>query len=151
MAKPADKKPAEKLLTSISKPGLILPSQTESNFFINQAANGPITIAPRGRTCPAAGVTATNPAKIFGMFPRKGTIGIGSDADIILLDPNERHTLSAKSHHMNVDYSGYEGMQLTGKVKTTILRGQVAVHNGEVRIKKGYGRFVKRNKVSGML
>ncbi len=96
-------------------------------------------------------VTATNPAKIFGMFPRKGTIGIGSDADIILLDPNEKHTLSAKSHHMNVDYSGYEGMQLTGKVKTTILRGQVAVHNGEVRIKKGYGQFVKRNKVSGML
>ncbi|MBP7514719.1 MAG: dihydropyrimidinase [Flavobacteriales bacterium] len=96
-------------------------------------------------------VTATNPAKIFGMFPRKGTIGIGSDADIILLDPNERHTLSAKSHHMNVDYSGYEGMELTGKVKTTILRGQVAVHNGDVRIKKGHGKFVKRNKVSGML
>jgi dihydropyrimidinase len=96
-------------------------------------------------------VTATNPAKIFGMFPRKGTIGIGSDADIILLDPNERHTLSAKTHHMNTDYSGYEGMQLTGKVKTTILRGQVAVHNGEVKIKKGYGQFVKRNKVSGML
>ena len=96
-------------------------------------------------------VTATNPAKIFGMFPRKGTIGIGSDADIILLDPNERHTLSAKTHHMNVDYSAYEGMQLTGKVKTTILRGQVAVHNGEARIKKGYGKFVKRNKVSGML
>lgn len=96
-------------------------------------------------------VTATNPAKIFGMFPRKGTIGIGSDADIILFDPNEKHTLSAKTHHMNTDYSGYEGMQLTGKVKTTILRGQVAVHNGEVRIKKGYGQFVKRNKVSGML
>ncbi len=96
-------------------------------------------------------VTATNPAKIFGMFPRKGTIGIGSDADIILLDPNERHTLSAKAHHMNVDYSSYEGMELTGKVKTVILRGQVAVDNGAVKIKKGYGRFVKRNKVSGML
>jgi len=96
-------------------------------------------------------VTATNPAKIFGMFPRKGTIGIGSDADIILLDPNEKHTLSAKTHHMNVDYSGYEGMQLTGKVKTVILRGQVAIDKGEVKIKKGYGQFVKRNKVSGML
>ncbi|MEO8590772.1 MAG: dihydropyrimidinase [Flavobacteriales bacterium] len=96
-------------------------------------------------------VTATNPAKIFGMFPRKGTIGIGSDADIILLDPNERHTLSAKTHHMNVDYSAYEGMQLTGKVKTVILRGQVAVDKGEVKINKGYGQFVKRNKVSGML
>ncbi|MCC6938962.1 MAG: dihydropyrimidinase [Flavobacteriales bacterium] len=96
-------------------------------------------------------LTATNPAKIFGMFPRKGTIGIGSDADIILLDPNEKHTLSAKTHHMNVDYSGYEGMQLTGKVKTVILRGQVAIDKGEVKIKKGYGQFVKRNKVSGML
>ncbi|MBL0044078.1 MAG: dihydropyrimidinase [Flavobacteriales bacterium] len=96
-------------------------------------------------------VTATNPAKIFGMFPKKGTIGIGSDADIILLDPNERHTLSAKTHHMNVDYSSYEGMELTGKVKTVILRGQVAVDKGAVKITKGYGRFVKRNKVSGML
>ncbi|MBL0127180.1 MAG: dihydropyrimidinase [Flavobacteriales bacterium] len=96
-------------------------------------------------------VTATNPAKIFGMFPRKGTIGIGSDADIILLDPNEKHTLSAKTHHMNVDYSAYEGMQLTGKVKTVILRGQVAIDKGEVKVKKGYGQFVKRNKVSGML
>jgi dihydropyrimidinase len=96
-------------------------------------------------------VTATNPAKIFGMFPRKGTIGIGSDADIILLDPNELHTLSAKTHHMNVDYSAYEGMELTGKVKTVILRGQVAVDKGAVKITKGYGKFVKRNKVSGML
>ncbi|HEX2617814.1 MAG TPA: dihydropyrimidinase [Flavobacteriales bacterium] len=96
-------------------------------------------------------VTATNPAKIFGMFPRKGTIGIGSDADLILLDPNEKHTLSAKSHHMNVDYSSYEGMELTGKVKTVILRGQVAIDKGAVKIPKGYGRFVKRNKVSGML
>ena len=65
MAKPADKKPAEKLLTSISKPGLILPSQTESNFFINQAANGPITIAPRNIGCgvhmitPIVATTAT--------------------------------------------------------------------------------------------
>ena len=74
-------------------------------------------------------VTATNPAKIFGMFPRKGTIGIGSDADIILFDPNEKHVLSAKTHHMNTDYSGYEGKELTGKVKTVILRGQVAIHN----------------------
>ena len=96
-------------------------------------------------------VTATNPAKIFGMFPRKGTIGIGSDADIILLDPNEKHTLTAKTHHMNVDYSSYEGMELTGKVKTVILRGQVAVDKGRTLIDKGYGRFIKRNKVSGML
>src|SRR5258707_11963367 len=50
-------------------------------------------------------VTATNPAKIFGMYPKKGTIGIGSDADLIIFDPNEQHTISSKTHHMNVDYS----------------------------------------------
>jgi dihydropyrimidinase len=93
-------------------------------------------------------VACTNPAKIFGMFPRKGTIAVGSDADILIFDPNEEHTLSAKSHHMNVDYSGYEGWKLTGKVKTVLLRGQVAINNNECFLKKGYGKFIKRNKVS---
>lgn len=93
-------------------------------------------------------VACTNPAKIFGMFPRKGTIAVGSDADIFLFDPNEQHTISAKTHHMNVDYSGYEGWELTGKVKTVILRGSIAVHNNECFITKGFGKFIKRNKVS---
>jgi dihydropyrimidinase len=62
-------------------------------------------------------LTSTNPAKIFGMFPKKGTIAPGSDADIVIFDPKEKHTISAKTHHMNVDYSGYEGWELTGKVK----------------------------------
>lgn len=92
-------------------------------------------------------VASTNAAKIFGMFPRKGTIAVGSDADIILLDPNEKHTLSAKTHHMNVDYSGYEGWELTGKIKTVLLRGKVAIDNNECLVKKGYGQFVKRSKV----
>jgi dihydropyrimidinase len=96
-------------------------------------------------------VSSTNAAKIFGMFPKKGCIAVGSDADIIIFDPDEKHTLSAKTHHMNVDYSGYEGWALQGKVKTTILRGKVAVDNGEVKIKKGYGQFVKRNKVNGII
>ncbi|MEO8147483.1 MAG: dihydropyrimidinase [Bacteroidia bacterium] len=96
-------------------------------------------------------LTSTNPAKIFGMYPKKGTIGIGCDADLIIFDANEKHTLSVKTHHMNVDYSAYEGWQLQGKVKTTILRGQVAIDNGEVKIKKGYGQFVKRNKVNGII
>jgi len=96
-------------------------------------------------------VTSTNAAKIFGMYPQKGTIGIGSDADLVLFDPNEKHTLSSKTHHMNVDYSGYEGWALTGKCKTTILRGKVAVNNGELKIKKGHGKFIKRNKVSGII
>ena len=92
-------------------------------------------------------IASTNAAKIFGMFPKKGTIAIGSDADIILLDPNEKHTLSAKTHHMNVDYSGYEGWEVTGKVKTVLLRGQVVIDNNECKVSKGYGQFVKRNKV----
>jgi dihydropyrimidinase len=96
-------------------------------------------------------VAATNAAKIFGMFPKKGTIAVGSDADIILIDPNEKHTLSAATHHMNVDYSGYEGWQLTGKVKTVLLRGQIAIDNNECKIPKGYGKFIKRNKVDGKI
>jgi len=93
-------------------------------------------------------VTSTNSAKIFGMFPQKGTIGIGSDADIVIFDPKKKHTISAKTHHMNVDYSGYEGWELTGKCETVILRGKVAIDKGKEKIKKGYGKFVKRGKVS---
>lgn len=96
-------------------------------------------------------VSSTNAAKIFGMFPQKGTIGIGADADIVIFDPNEEHTISVKTHHMNVDYSGYEGWKLKGKVKQTILRGTLAIDNGDVKIKKGYGKFIKRNKVSNLI
>jgi len=93
-------------------------------------------------------VTSTNAAKIFGMFPQKGTIGIGADADLVIFDPKKKHVLSAKTHHMNVDYSGYEGWDVTGKVETVILRGTVAVDKGKEKIKKGYGKFIKRSKVS---
>ena len=93
-------------------------------------------------------VACTNPAKIFGMFPRKGTIAVGSDADIVIFDPNEKHILSAKTHHMNVDYSGYEGWELTGKVKTVLLRGTVAIEDGKCLVDKGYGKFIRRSKVN---
>jgi len=96
-------------------------------------------------------VACTNPAKIFGMFPRKGTIAIGSDADIVIFDPHERHTLSVNSHHMNVNYSGYEGWEVTGKVKTVLLRGQVAIENNECKLQKGYGKFIKRNKLRSII
>lgn len=96
-------------------------------------------------------VASTNAAKIFGMFPRKGTIAVGSDADIVIFDPKEKHTLSAKTHHMNVDYSGYEGWELTGKVKTVLLRGKVAIDNNDCKVAKGYGQFIKRNKVSQII
>jgi dihydropyrimidinase len=89
-------------------------------------------------------VIATNPAKIFGLYPRKGYIGIGADADLVIFNPNTEHVLSAKTHHMNVDYSSYEGVQVKGKVETVILRGKVAINKGEVLVNKGYGQFVKR-------
>lgn len=96
-------------------------------------------------------VSSTNAAKIFGMFPRKGTIAPGSDADIVIFDPGETHTLSVNTHHMNVDYSAYEGWEITGKVKTVILRGQIAIDNGKCLAQKGYGKFIKRNKVEGKI
>jgi dihydropyrimidinase len=96
-------------------------------------------------------VACTNPAKIFGMFPRKGTIAPGSDADIVLFDPLERHRISASTHHMNVDYSAYEGWDLTGKVKTVILRGKLAIDGGRCLVEKGYGKFIPRCKVRGFI
>jgi dihydropyrimidinase len=92
-------------------------------------------------------VACTNPAKIFGMFPRKGTIAVGSDADIVIFNPAVKHSLSAKTHHMNVDYSGYEGWEVTGKVNMVLLRGQVAIEDNECKLQKGYGKFIKRGKV----
>jgi dihydropyrimidinase len=95
-------------------------------------------------------VASTNPAKIFGMFPRKGTIGIDSDADLVLFDPNEKHSISAASHHMNVDYSAYEGWEMTGKIKTVVLRGKIAIDRNVCKLEKGYGKFIKRSKVNVM-
>jgi len=92
-------------------------------------------------------LSSANAARIFGMYPQKGCIAPGSDADIVIFDPNERHTLSAQSHHMNVDYSAYEGHEVRGKCKTVILRGKVAIDDGKVLIQKGYGQFVRRKAV----
>ncbi|MCC3152283.1 dihydropyrimidinase [Hymenobacter sp. BT770] len=93
-------------------------------------------------------VTSTNAAKIFGMFPRKGTISIGADADLVIFDPTKKHKISAETHHMNCDYSGYEGWELTGKIDTVLLRGKVAVDAGETKVAKGYGQFIKRSKTA---
>jgi dihydropyrimidinase len=96
-------------------------------------------------------IACTNPARIFGMFPRKGTIAPGSDADIVLFDPEARHVLSAATHHMNVDYSAYEGWEVTGKVRTVLLRGKVAIDQGKCLVERGYGQFIRRSKVSGII
>lgn len=96
-------------------------------------------------------VTSTNAAKIFGLFPKKGTIGVGADADIVIFDPSKKHTISVDTHHMNTDYSGYEGWEVTGKVKTVLLRGKVAIDDNKCLVEKGYGQFVKRKKVRGFI
>jgi dihydropyrimidinase len=92
-------------------------------------------------------VNSTNAAKIFGLFPQKGSISVGADADIVIFDQYEKHTISEQTHHMNVDYSAYEGVEVTGKVKTVLLRGQVAIDNNKCLINKGYGKFLKRKAV----
>lgn len=89
-------------------------------------------------------VNSANAARIFGMYPQKGVLAVGSDADIVIFDPNEKHIISAATHHMNVDYSAYEGIEVSGKVKKVFLRGKLAIDNNEVKISRGYGRFVKR-------
>ncbi|HRB30331.1 MAG TPA: dihydropyrimidinase [Ferruginibacter sp.] len=96
-------------------------------------------------------ISSTNAAKIFGMFPQKGTIAVGCDADIILLDPVEKHKLSANTHHMNVDYSGYEGWDCTGKIKTVLLRGEVVIEDNKCLVQKGFGKFIKRSKVAQVI
>ena len=93
-------------------------------------------------------LTSTNAARIFGMYPRKGTIAPGSDADIVIFDPNKKHTISAATHHMNVDYSAYEGWEVTGKVETVLLRGEVAIENNDCHLEPGFGKFIPRNKAT---
>lgn len=89
-------------------------------------------------------VSSTNAAKIFGMYPTKGTIAIGSDADIVIFDPAKEHTISVDTHHMNVDYSAYEGWKLQGKTEQVIMRGKLAIDQNECLVKPGYGKFIKR-------
>jgi len=90
-------------------------------------------------------LTSTSPAKIFGLFPRKGTIAPGSDADIVVFDPNRKLTLSAKTLHMKVDYNPYEGREVTGATDTVLSRGRVVIENGAFVGRKGSGSFVKRS------
>ena len=89
-------------------------------------------------------LTSTAAAKMFGLFPRKGTIAVGSDADLLVFDPEREQTISARTHHMNVDYSAYEGRTIRGVVETVLSRGRVVVEGGEYKGKPGDGRFLKR-------
>lgn len=89
-------------------------------------------------------LTSTAAAKMFGMFPKKGTIAVGSDADIVIFDTEKEHVLSLENQHMNVDYCTYEGKKIKGKVETVLSRGRVVIENGECLVEKGSGQFVKR-------
>ena len=89
---------------------------------------------------------ATNPAKMFGLYPRKGTIAHGFDADIVVFDPSHERVISAETHHMNVDYSCYEGMEVTGLPEVVIQRGTVLVEGGEWHGAEGQGRFLPRSR-----
>ncbi len=90
-------------------------------------------------------ITSTAPAKIYGMFPRKGTIAPGSDADVIVWDPEHEHELNHSTLHMRVDYSPYEGKKVKGKATHVLSRGELVIENGSHVSKKGHGKFLKRS------
>jgi len=94
---------------------------------------------------------STAPAKMFGLYPKKGTIAPGSDADLVVFNPNSPHNLSAETHHMNVDYSCYEGMQMTGQVSKVFLRGKLVIDGVDYLGRKGDGTYIKRDVSSNLL
>ena len=87
---------------------------------------------------------ATQPAKLFGLYPRKGTVAPGSDADIVIFDPERRHLITAADQHSKTDYNLYEGTEVTGSPDVVLLRGNVLVESGELVADPGVGEFVER-------
>jgi dihydropyrimidinase len=94
-------------------------------------------------------IVSTAPAKMFGLYPRKGTIAVGSDADIVVWDPEQEITISAQTHHMRVDYSMFEGFRLKGNAEKVLSRGAVVVDKGRWLGRDGQGRFVRRDAYAG--
>jgi dihydropyrimidinase len=107
-------------------------------LYSEGVAKGRITLRRFVELC------STNPAKRFGLYPQKGTLAPGSDADVLLWDPAAHRTLHAAALHSHVDYTPYEGVQVTGAPYTVISRGEIIVAKGEFCGKAGRGRFVKR-------
>jgi dihydropyrimidinase len=95
-------------------------------------------------------LVATAPAKLFGLFPRKGTIAIGSDADLIVFDRDQEQLISASTHHMRVDYSMFEGIRVKGVPVRVLLRGRTVIEGGKFVGKPGSGEFVRRQRYSGI-
>ena len=101
--------------------------------------NGEITLERWVETC------STTPARMFGMYPKKGIIAPGADADILVWDPDGRTTIGIEhKHHMNMDHSAWEGFEIDGKVDTVLSRGRVIVEHDTFTGAKGHGRFIKR-------
>ena len=90
-------------------------------------------------------LVSTTPAKLFGLYPRKGTIAVGSDADMVIFDPEREHTISAATHHMRVDYSMFEGIRVTGMPDVVLSRGRVIIENNAFLGRAGQGQFLKRS------
>ncbi len=94
-------------------------------------------------------LVSTAPAKLFGLYPRKGTLAVGSDADIVIFDPNREDVISAKTHHMRVDYSMFEGIHIKGMPKTVLSRGRPVIDAGKFVGRPGAGQFVRRHTYAG--
>jgi dihydropyrimidinase len=108
------------------------------NLIYQGVVDGKLSLARWVETC------STTPARMFGLFPRKGVIAPGSDADIVLYDPAGHSSLGLAAQHMNMDYSAWEGFEIDGSVDTVLSRGSVVVSGGEFRGRPGHGRFVRR-------
>ncbi|MEM9492396.1 MAG: amidohydrolase family protein, partial [Myxococcota bacterium] len=89
-------------------------------------------------------LTSTNAAKIFNIYPRKGSITVGADADIVVWDPSASKTISVETHHQNVDYNIFEGMTVTGCASHTISQGALVFADGKLNVATGRGRHIER-------
>jgi len=108
------------------------------NLIYQGVVDGKLSLARWVETC------STTPARLFGMYPHKGVIAPGSDADIVVYDPNGHSSLGLAAQHMNLDYSAWEGFEIAGAVDTVLSRGSVVVSDGAFRGRAGHGRFVRR-------
>src|SRR5246127_4715120 len=95
-------------------------------------------------------LVSTTPAKLFGLYPRKGTIAVGSDADLVIFNPDQEETISAKTHHLRVDYSMFEGIRIKGMPRTVLSRGRTVIESGKFVGRPGSGQFLRRQTYSGL-